>query len=89
MVGARVLFARNGVNCVFVWICGVVVPTDGAIGLGMVVCWWVAVGCGLGVAAMSAVLFVDSCITVWVVVVVFVGSEGLWVPTKRTPWHLR
>ena len=83
------LFAVYGVNCVFVWVCGVVVPTDGAIGLGMAFCWWVAGGGGLGVAAMIAVLFVDSCIMVWVVVVVFVGSEGIWVRRKQTPWHLR
>ena len=89
MVGARVLLARYGVNCVFGWVCGVVVPTDGASGLGIVVCCWVAGGYRLGVAAMIAVLFVDSCITVWVVVVVFVGSGGLWVRAKRTSLHFR
>ena len=89
MLVARVLLARYGVSCVFGWDCGVLVPAEGAIGLGMGAWCWASEGCGLGVAAMIAVLFVDSWITVWVVVVVFVGSAGLWVQAKQTSLHFR
>ena len=56
-------------------------------GLGMGAYCWVAGGCVLGVAVMMAVLFVDSCTTVWFVVVVFVGLVGPLVRAKRTSLH--
>ena len=70
MLGAKVVLGWYVVNCVVgcgccwescSWVDG---PIEGASRLVIANCYWVVEGCVPWAAAITAVLFVDSCITV-------------------------